>query len=144
VIVAVVRDEAAVVVVGGEKPFASDASFHPAPFRTALLALEELFFESSWKAPGRSFSYVMFGLVPAATSTDRAGKLHGLGTAAEDHALDVTVLVWIRLDRVEVLGEGDPFPSALMISSWFSRYAGASTIRLRYASVTPAPCPHQR
>ena len=132
-----------------KKPFASGARWNPPspPLGTAANDSKNFPFASSLKCPGASFSHVMLGVVPAATSTVRAGS--------------VTVGAWpgSGFSRLKIIAFTAPFSSAtasiglsssakeipsssaLITSSWFSRYAGESTIRLRYAIVTP---PHAR
>ena len=78
---------------------------------------KNFFFASSWNVPLHSFSYMMFGVVPAATSIVRAGSVISrvlpgrqiLRFPLEDHGLQRAALVGNRFDRIDVLGEGDAF-----------------------------------
>ena len=80
----------------------------------------------------------MFGLVPAATQTVRAGRV----TSAPSRVENFTA--WTAPWPSATASTGDspsaktiPSSSALITSSWLSRYAGESFNVFRYAMVTP-------
>ena len=83
-VVAVVGDEPAVGVVRGEEAVGVRRQRETGRRRSRATACgwKNFFFASSWNVPGASFSYVMFGVVPAATSTVRAGSVRPLRPAA--------------------------------------------------------------
>ncbi len=98
-------------------------SFQPSPSGTARCGAKKRRFWSSGSDSGNSLAYVMFGVVPAATSSVRAGSST---TSPEPPRRNRTA--WSFPNSSGTASSGSsvsmkemPSSSALITSSWFNR-----------------------